>query len=88
MLKGKTKSGFRFEIADEVLDDWELFEMLSKIDGGNIARLPEAIVSMLGERQYNNLKNFIRKRDGKVSVNAMLEEFGEIMNANNKSKNC
>ena len=28
MLKGKSETGFEFELDEEVLDDWELLELL------------------------------------------------------------
>ncbi len=35
MFKGTTKSGFQFEIQEEVFDDYELLETLVDADTGN-----------------------------------------------------
>ena len=87
MLKGKTKSGFKFEIDKEVLDDWELLELLEKIDSGDVSVMPKAITFLLGDRQYQNLKKFIKKRDGKIKITTMVEEFNQIMTAQKETKN-
>lgn len=87
MLKGKTKSGFKFEIDKEVLDDWELLELLEKIDSGDVSVMPKAITFLLGNRQYQNLKKFIKKRDGKIKITTMVEEFNQIMTAQKETKN-
>ena len=87
MLKGITESGFEFEIDEEILDDWELLELLQEIDDGNIGKLSKAIVFMLGEEQYTKLKNFIKARDGKIKASVMVVEFFSIMNANKEVKN-
>ena len=55
MLKGISASGFEFEIDEEVLDDWEMLELLQEIDDGKIGKLAKAIVFLLGEEQYEKL---------------------------------
>ena len=87
MLKGKTKSGFKFAIDKDVLDDWELLELLEKIDSGDMSVMPKAITFLLGNRQYENLKKFIKKRDGKIKITTMVEEFNQIMTAQKETKN-
>ena len=87
MLKGITESGFEFEIDEEILDDWELLELLQEIDDGNIGKLSKAIVFMLGEEQYKKLKDFIKARDGKIKASVMVDEFTSIMNAEKEVKN-
>lgn len=87
MLKGKTETGFEFEIDEEVLDDWELLELLQEIDDGSIGKLSKAMVLMLGKEQYEKLKNFIKARDGKIKASVMVDEFSSIMNADKELKN-
>lgn len=86
MIKGKTKNGFRFEFDEMNLDDWEYLETLSEIDEGNVQKAPKMIKVMLGEKQYKALKDFLRK-DGKVTIEAMTNEFNEIMQSANDLKN-
>ena len=87
MLKGLSASGFEFEIDEEVLDDWEMLELLQEIDEGKIGKLAKAIVFLLGQRQYEKLKNFIKARDGKIKASVMIDEFTSIMNAEKEVKN-
>lgn len=87
MLKGISASGFEFEIDEEVLDDWEMLELLQEIDEGKIGKLAKAIVFLLGEEQYEKLKNFIKARDGKIKASVMIDEFTSIMNAEKEVKN-
>lgn len=87
MLKGISASGFEFEIDEEVLDDWEMLELLQEIDDGSVGKIAKAIVLLLGKEQYEKLKNFIKARDGKIKASVMIDEFTSIMNANKEVKN-
>ncbi len=86
MITGKTKSGFKFELDENVLDDWEYLEILSEIDEGKVQKLPKMFEMLLGKDQYKALKEFLRK-DGKVSAESMANAFDEIMGAVNDLKN-
>lgn len=87
MLKGISASGFEFEIDEEVLDDWEMLELLQEIDDGSVGKIAKAIVFLLGKEQYEKLKNFIKARDGKIKASVMIDEFTSIMNAEKEVKN-
>lgn len=85
-MKGKTESGFAFEIADDVLDDWGTLKILRRIDNGETAMVVDAVERILGTELEEKLENFIEKRDGKVSATAMTKEFVEILNCVNSGK--
>lgn len=87
MFKGKTSSGFEFELEDAVTDDYELLEMICKVDEGNIGSLIPMVDLLLGEEQKNRLKDHVRSEKGRVSTKRLLEEVGEIFKANNAGKN-
>ena len=87
MLKGITKSGFEYEITDEVLDDWELFEVFAKIDRGNMTYIIEAAKMLLKYEQLNRLKEHVKQQHGKVLASAMIEEIAEIIQTNDDTKN-
>lgn len=80
-MKGKTESGFSFNISDDVLDDWGTLKILRKIDNGETAMIIDAVERILGVELEEKLENFIMKRDGKVSATAMTKEFVEILNS-------
>ena len=86
-MKGKTETGFSFNIDPDVLDDWETVKILRKIDKGETAMIVDAIERILGEELETKLETFIQKRDGKVSASAMTKEFVEILNSIKDGKN-
>lgn len=86
MLKGITKSGFRFEINEGLLDDYELLEMISKIDEHPI-RIVNIIEKVLGEKQKNNLIKHLKSKYGKVTITEINKTLEEIFKANKKTKN-
>ena len=87
MRKGKTKTGFEFELDDEVLDDYELLEVLHKVDQGEYGYVPEMVDRLLGEKQKEALKEHVRSTNGKVSAKAMMDEVALIFEANEELKN-
>lgn len=86
MIEGKTKSGFKFRIDDNALDDMELLDALMDMDedkdGKGIYASRTALKALLGEEQVKSLYEFIRdKETGKVSAKKVYETFGEIMDS-------
>lgn len=86
MLKGTTKSGFRYEINENIGDDYELLKLITKVeqDGTLIFDLTE---KLLGVKQAANLEKFLKKRDGYVSTKKVIEEVIEIFNSQAMLKN-
>lgn len=88
MEKGKTKSGFEFEVDSAVFDDWEILEKLNEIDNGNSALMVDVARQVLGQEQLDALKEHVKELNGgKASITAMGEALGEIFEACNTSKN-
>jgi hypothetical protein len=77
-----TSSGFRYKIDDEVLDDWETLTLLKKVDDGDILAIIDVAPKFLGEKQYQNLQKFLKKKEGKVRTTSMIREIGEIFTSN------
>lgn len=77
-----TSSGFRYKIDDEALDDWETLTLLKKVDDGDILAIIDAAPKFLGEKQYQNLQKFLKKKEGKVRTTSMIREIGEIFTSN------
>lgn len=78
-MKGKTSTGFEYDInKDAIADDWELVELLVDADGGNNAATIKAMQTVLGD-EYERLKEHIRSDSGKVSAVRMKNEFLEIL---------
>lgn len=85
MLKGKTKSGFKYEISDENVNNYELFEVMSEIDE-NPLLLPKLLKLLLGEEQKQALIEHLRDDNGKVTMEAIQGAVTEIF-ATPKVKN-
>lgn len=87
MIKGKTESGFAYELPEDAFDDYELLEVLHKIDKGEAGYVVEMVDMLLGEEQKTKLKEHIRTEHGKVSASKMLEVVMEIFQKEKKGKN-
>lgn len=86
IFKGKTKSGFGFEISRENFDDYELFEYISEVDEKpQIA--PKIVAKLLGNEQKNALLNHVRLDTGRVPIDAVIDELKDIMNSSAEAKN-
>ena len=48
MITGKTSTGFDYEVEDEVLDDYELLELLNEADKGNAGAMLDTVEYVLG----------------------------------------
>lgn len=79
MVEGKTKSGFDFILSDDAMDDWDLLESLRKIDKGEQQYIIDAAIQLLGENQYNKLKDFLRQKNGKLNATIMSTNIMEII---------
>lgn len=84
MLKGETKTGFKFEILDEALDDWEVLECLSDLEEN-----PQGIIKvarlLLDQKQYKALKEHC-KVNGHVKMSLMSNEISDIFESNSTAK--
>ena len=87
MLRGKTESGFEFEIDEEILDDYDFLELLCRIDEGDASLTVKMVDMLLGEEQKQRLKAHVRAKSGRVSASRLLAEVMEIFNATKEGKN-
>lgn len=85
MITGKTKSGFKFEIEEKRLENYELAEALAEVDN-NPLLMPRVVNLLLG-KQAEDLKNHVRDEDGLVSSTQMGDEIAEIFQSQSQLKN-
>lgn len=87
MIKGKTKSGFKYEVNSDSLNDYELIEIIAEVDI-NPLLLPKLIVKLLGVEQKDRLIEHIKSNseNGIATAEAMGNEVAEIFD-NVKLKN-
>lgn len=86
MLKGTTKSGFKFELDEEDLNDYELFELIAGV-GENQFLLPKLVTKLLGEEQKKRLIDHVRTPDGRVPMTVIDKEITDIFSLSKELKN-
>ena len=87
MVKGTTKSGFRFEVDPDAMNDMELVDVLADDTMDEAFRMSHVLKKLLPGNQRKALYDHVRK-DGRVPVDAVVAEVGEIFTAlGNTGKN-
>ena len=87
MIKGKTSSGFEFEISKDVVNDYELVENLAELEE-NPLLLGKIVNKILGKEQTARLKDHVRNEKGIVPTDRMTQEIIEIFqNSGEETKN-
>ena len=87
MVKGETSTCFAYELPEDAFDDYELLEVLRKIDKGESGYVVDMIDMLFSKEQITALKEHIRKENGKVSARALMQEVGEIFQNAKNGKN-
>lgn len=87
MIKGITKSGFEFEIAENVMDNMELVDILADDDTDMSFRISRITNLVLGKDQKKRFYNHHRTDDGRVPVEEVYEDIGEIFQSFKQGKN-
>ena len=86
MRKGKTDSGFEYEVSKNVANDYELLEALGELET-NPLLLSTIVNKVLGKEQTNKLKDHIRTDEGIVPTDVMMQEVMAIFNGEKEIKN-
>lgn len=87
MLKGKTKTGFAFEIDEKRLDNIELLDAIAEVANDNIIALSNVSQLLLGKEQRKALYDHIRDEDGMVSAKSFSDELADIFASAKETKN-
>lgn len=87
MIKGKTTSGFSFEIDPEAFNDWRLLRKIRAVDKGEGQMAADVAEAILGSEQLELLENHIEKEHGKVTITDMMVELEEIIESCEPGKN-
>lgn len=86
MIEGKTKSGFKYKIPKENLDNYELVEAVGESEV-NPLLFPKVVNLLLGKEQTDKLKDHCRNENGIVSTEEMSKEIIEIFEKTKETKN-
>ena len=87
MLKGKTKSGFAFEIQDERLNNMELLDALTELDAGDSTRISQVLKMLFSPEEKRALYEHLRTPAGTVPIEAVAAELEEIFASGQQAKN-
>ena len=88
MLKGKTTTGFEYEVNDEVLSDMEFIDALSAATTGQDGTQVSIVVQKLfgsGE-QRKRLYDHVRKENGIVPAEEVFAVIEEILSGDTETK--
>ena len=80
-IKGKTSSGFEYEVDAAVLDDMELIDALSETLDENPVSFSVVCTKLLGKDQKKRLYAHLRNEEGRVPVQAVSEAIADIFNS-------
>ena len=86
MIKGKTKSGFSYELDKERLNNYELMEAIEELEENPLV-LSRVVNLLLGKEQTKKLKDHLRTENGIVPTEKMSEEITEIFQNQGETKN-
>jgi hypothetical protein len=91
MIKGKTKSGFEFEMNEEVLNDMRIVDALADMQSGDDSLVMVAVTELLnlvlGRKQKQLLYKHLEVENGRVPIEKVSDELVEIFNSLKEGKN-
>lgn len=87
-IKGTLKSGFAFEVDDDVFDDYDLVLLFGQYQENPSMILFDKIADkFIGAEQKKALMDHLRDENGKLRTSAMIDALAEIEDATTASKN-
>lgn len=88
IVKGKTSTGFEYEIDKEIVDDWNFIERLARVEQGqSVSEMINVIVTLIGKDGYESLKKHCQADTGRIPIKRLMNEYYEIMGDNDFTKN-
>ena len=79
MKKGKTASGFKYEVDENVLDDMELIDAMAASQGEDPTQISVVVSKIFGDEQKKRLYDHVRSDDGRVPVTAIANVITEVL---------
>lgn len=87
MQKGKTKSGFEYEFNEDLINDMEVIDALAEIaNNENILAVSTVVKKLLSDEERKRLYDHVMLEDGRVPVDALMEELSEMMSGSDEGK--
>ena len=77
-IRGKTRTGFEFELDRRLMDDYDFIEKVSDLAETGLG-MPGIIRYMIGDDGYRALKEHCRRKDGFLSLRRVQKEMDDMM---------
>ena len=81
MVKGKTSTGFEYEVDKDQMTNVEFLEQFADVQAGNSLGVFKLVETTLGKDQKKKLYDHCRNEKGMVPINRLNEEVAEIFAA-------
>lgn len=89
-MKGKTSSGYKFDINEEKLKEWDFMDLLSDAESEDDSvklRATVSLVKYIFGADYGKFIDHIKKQnEGRAPVEAVLNEVTAVLVACNTAK--
>ena len=85
-MKVKTTTGFECEINTEAMNDMEVLELVVRIDEGDALAYSPFLTKLLGKENKARLYDHVREADGRVPIEKVAAEVGEILDQAGEKK--
>lgn len=85
MVKGTTKTGFKFSVDKDALMDLEFVEAAAASEENGLL-FPKVLEKLLGEKQKAQLYDHVRNKKGRVMIDNVKDEIADIFEALQQDK--
>lgn len=75
--------GYKLEFDQNNLDDVEVFELINDIEEGEVQKTVKLLKLLLGENEYNKVKDYFVNKYGRFSINKLTEVYTTIFQGAN-----
>lgn len=91
MIKGKTKSGFKYELDERIKSDWRVLEAITDTESEDASVMMRGIKDLanllLGDNKQKLFEHISKKNDGFVPSESVIAELTEILSTESSLKN-
>lgn len=86
ILKGKTESGFEYEIPKKRLKNYYLLRAASKVDKGDFEAAEKMLNLLFGKEQTEEFLNHLEEGDDYLDSEVLFADIKSIFENNNELK--
>ncbi len=82
-IKTVEVDGYKLEFDQNNLDDVEVFELINDIEEGEVQKTVKLLKLLLGENEYNKVKDYFVNKYGRFSINKLTKVYTAIFQGTN-----